>query len=96
MRAGTHRTTAEIDADIASTEAALRRLHSERRAAIRARIAPIVADFDAGMGIAEISEARQLGYSAVQGILYRAGRTEGGRTAIKAAIRSAVAESVSA
>ncbi|MCF8534086.1 MAG: hypothetical protein K9G48_13845 [Reyranella sp.] len=78
------RPVADIDADIASTKAALRKLHGERREAIRARATPIVADFDAGKDIAEIAKARELGYSTVQGILYRAGRTQGGRTAIRA------------
>ncbi len=86
------RPVSEIDADIATTEAKLRALHEERRQTMRARIDVIVADFDAGMDIAEISEARKLGYSVVQGILYRAGRTEGGRTAIKRQIASVGAE----
>ena len=73
---------ADIDRDIAATEATLRKLHGEKRAAIRAFNAAIVADFDGGKDIADISVARGLGYSVVQGILYRAGRTQGGRIAI--------------
>jgi len=84
---GPQRTIADIDRDIASTEAALRRLHSERRASVAAYNAEIVADFDAGMSFAEIAEKRGLTYASTQGILYRLGRTLGGRTAMKDRLR---------
>ena len=77
----------QIDVDIAATEAALRKLHAERRAVVRRDNAAIVADFDGGMDTAHISQARGLPYSSVQGILYRAGRTQAGRTAIKAKLQ---------
>jgi len=61
----------------------LRKRPVERRTAVRARTAAIVDDFHGGMDVADTSEARQVGQSVVQGILYRAGRTQGGRIAIK-------------
>jgi hypothetical protein len=51
----------QIDADFAATKANLRNLHVERRAAVRARTAAIVADFDGGMDVADTCEARQVG-----------------------------------
>ena len=85
------RAVAEIDAEIASHEAALRRLHQERRQVARTAIDGLVAEFDAGKSIAEISEAKGISYAKVQGILYRAGRTQAGRTAVALRIREAVA-----
>lgn len=75
---------ANIDAEIARTEAALRRLHAERREAVRSFNAEIVADFDAGKSTAELADERGLTYSAVQGVLYRAGRTKVGRMLTRA------------
>jgi len=82
------RTVSAIDADIAATEARLRALHDERRQKAKARCRVIVADFDGGMSVAQISEKRRLGYSIVQGILYRAGRTERGRAAVQQQLRN--------
>lgn len=87
-----HRSLAEIDREIASHEAALRRLHAERREITRDKNAELIAAFDAGKSIAEISEAKGIAYSKVQGILYRAGRTQAGRTAIALRIRDAVGQ----
>jgi len=78
------RTVDEIAREIASTEATLRRLHKEKRAAIKNRAVPIVAAFDAGANTADISEEYGLSYSTVQGILYRAGRTHTGRMLMRA------------
>ena len=77
------RPISSIDAEIADTEAKLRALQEEKRQVGRSRNAVLIADFDSGMDIAEISRARRLPYGAVQGVLFRSGRTEGGRTAIK-------------
>jgi len=44
------RLSVQIDADFAAMEANLRNLHVERRAAVRARTAAIVADFDGHYG----------------------------------------------
>ena len=82
------RTVSAIDADIATTEARLRRLHAERHQIIKSRSLVIIADFDGGMSVAEISELRKLGYSTVQGILWRAGRTERGRAAMQRQLAS--------
>lgn len=71
-----------IRREIASHEAALRRLHDELRKADRETREELIREFDEGMSIAELSEAHGLGYQQVQGILYRAGRTQAGRTAI--------------
>lgn len=78
------RPVADIDADIAATEAKLRALHAERRGAFKARSSLIVAEFDGGKDIADISEARGMSYSTVQGILFRAGRTQTGRMVMRA------------
>jgi hypothetical protein len=83
-----HRPLDAIDRDIAATEAALRRLHGERRASVKAKNAAIVADFDAGMAIVDVAAANGLSRSVTQSILFRAGRTQGCRIAIKAAIRA--------
>ena len=52
------RLSVQIDAVFAATEANLRNLHVERRAAVRARTAAIVADFDGGMDVVSTCEAR--------------------------------------
>lgn len=83
-----HFALAEIDREIAATEAALRQLHDRRRAAVKAKNAAIVATFDAGMAIVDVAAANGLSRSVTQSILFRAGRTQGGRAAIKAAIRA--------
>lgn len=75
----------DIDQAIISAEAKLRSLHAEKLR--RDRNDEMIADFKSGMDIIAISKARRLGYSAVQGILYRAGLTIGGRTAIKKQLR---------
>lgn len=86
------RPVADIDREIAVTEARLRALHSERRKAIREKHVELIAEFDAGKNIAEIAGARGLAYGSVQGVLFRAGRTQSGRTAIKDRLRSVGAD----
>jgi len=76
-----------IDREIASHEDALRRLHDNRRREVRGRIGGIASEFDAGMRIAEIAAAWGQTPAAIRAIVWRAGRTVGGRTAIKARLR---------
>jgi DNA-directed RNA polymerase specialized sigma24 family protein len=77
----------QIDRDIAETEERLRILREERDAIPRQRNGAIVSDFDAGMSFREISKARGLSYNTVQSVCFRAGRTLGGRTAIRRRLR---------
>lgn len=82
----------EIATEIAEHEAALRRLRAERRQPAKDRIDGIVAEHDAGRSNRQIADARGMTIVAVIGVLWRAGRTSGGRTAIRAAVRGASAE----
>ena len=84
----THRPLDAIDRDIAATEAALRQLHDERRASAKGRNTALIAAFDSGLSIVDAAAANGLSRSVTQSILFRAGRTQGGRAAIKAAIRA--------
>lgn len=84
-----HRSLLDIDRDRVVHADALGRLNAERRAAVRARIDDIVADFAADKTMAEIAAARGMSQSAVRGVLHRAGRTSRGRTAIALNIREA-------
>lgn len=77
------RTVSAIDAAIAELEVQLKTLHAERRQVQRSWRDEIVADFDAGKEILDIVKARKLPYGSVQGVLWRAGRTEAGRMAIR-------------
>ena len=87
-----HRSLLDIDRDRAVHADALGRLNAERRAAVRATIDAIVADFAADKTMAEIAAARGMSQSAVRGVLHRAGRTSRGRTAIALSIREAVGQ----
>ncbi|WP_319798300.1 hypothetical protein [Nitrobacter sp.] len=89
------RTTAEIDADIVSTEGRLRALHKERRDVAKARRAEICAAFISGVSIAELSTKYGLTYNSVQGLLWRAGHTIGGRDKLRAMLRPHAAERAS-
>lgn len=91
-----HRSLLDIDRDRAVHADALGKLNAERRAAIRAHIEAIVADFAAGKIIAEIADARAMSQSAVRGVLHPAGRTSRGRTAISLRIREAIGQGASA
>jgi len=82
------RSVAEIDRDIAQAQLLLRTLFAERRDAIRLKNDELIAEFDAGKDIAEISQERGLPYGSVQGVLYRAGRTQSGRIAISQRLES--------
>ena len=75
-----------LERTIALTEAKLRRLYDEQR--VRDRNAAMVAEFDGGKSIAGIAKDRGLTYALVQGVLNRAGRTVGGRMAIRNRLRS--------
>ncbi len=91
-----HRSLLDIDRDRAVHAEALGKLNAERRAAIRANIVTIVRDFDSGKSLADISKPRGMSIEAVRGVLYREGRTSGGRTAIALRIREAVQQGASA
>ena len=77
----------DVNRDIAEAEAKLRALHAERRHIMQAHRDRVVAMFDAGMSIADISAELGLPYGSVQGTLWREGRTLSGRTAIKQRLR---------
>lgn len=81
------RTLSQIDADIAATEVKLSALHAERRQSIRAQTDRLVSMFEAGKSFAEISAETGIPYSGVQGRLWRAGRTLGGRMAMRGKLR---------
>ena len=84
------RSLAAIDLDIAKAELSLRALHAERRESARSKNDELIAEFDAGKDIAAIAEERRLPYGTVQGVLYRAGRTQSGRMAIKQRLEDSV------
>jgi len=75
-----------IDREIADAKVRLVELYAEKRRRVRARIDAIVAEFTAGQTIAEISQARSVSDSTIRCVVHRAGRTTGGRTAIRAKI----------
>lgn len=83
---------ADIERDIAEAEARVRSLHSERRQFIRSQTERLVSMFEAGKSFAEISAETGIPYGGVQGRLWRAGRTLGGRIATKAKLRGSHAE----
>lgn len=84
------RALSDIERDIAKVEARLADLHAERRKKLRIKNSDLIADFDRGMTTREIARARLMRYSTVQGILWRAGRTEKGRAAVRERIAQAV------
>jgi hypothetical protein len=86
-----HRSLAEIDAERAALSARLTELQIERDAARQAQIDGICRLFDAGMAVREIAREVKQTPAAVQGVLFRSGRTEGGRIAIRHQIENAVA-----
>lgn len=87
----THRRLSAIDAERAIVEARLADLMAEREDARKAEITAMCRLFDAGLSLKQI--ARQVGQTkaAVQGVLFRSGRTESGRSAIRHQIEKAVA-----
>lgn len=84
-----HRPLSEIDAERAAVSARLNALQLEREAARQAEIGTIARLFDAGLSVREIARDTQQSPAAVQGILFRSGRTEKGRTAIRHRIAEA-------
>ena len=85
------RTVAEIDAEITNTRLHLFELQAERDAARQAQIETITRLFDAGMSVREIAREKKQTPAAIQGVLFRSGRTEKGRTAIRQQINAACA-----
>lgn len=77
------RTAEAIDADIASTEATLRALHDERRAASRSKNAAIVAEFLAAKPVKAIAADRDTTVAAIFCVLRRAGHSVKGRRKLR-------------
>lgn len=78
-----HRPLSVIDAERAELMARLFDLQVERDAARQAEIDAIVRLFDAGLSVRRIARDINQTPAAVQGVLFRSGRTEKGRTAIR-------------
>lgn len=78
------RQAVDIRREIAATEAVLRALKTELDEVVngpnRRRNAAIIAAFDAGGVTCDIARSMKLPYPLVQGVLWRSGRTLGGRT----------------
>jgi hypothetical protein len=69
------RSLADIDRDVADAEARLRELRIEREQARQDRAAIICREFDAGADMGAIATCHRMTHSAVQGVLFRSGRT---------------------
>jgi hypothetical protein len=69
------RRLADIDRDVADAEAQLRELRAEREQARQERNAIICREFDAGSALGQIATRHRMTQSAVQGVLFRSGRT---------------------
>lgn len=80
-----------IKAEIDATAIRLNELQDERRAAMQAEHDSVLRRFDAGMSAREIARELKINKATVHGILWRAGRTERGRTAIRQHIAAYVA-----
>lgn len=81
---------AQLDADIAAAEKKVRLLHNQRRAAIAARIASVLADFDAGLPSLAIAAAHDMTEAAVIAMVWRSGRTRTGRRAARQRIQQEI------
>lgn len=73
------RTIEEIDLEISAVSARLAELENERRAVRQDRVDQVLGLFDAGLSRHEIARQLGMGAPAVSGILWRNGRTVGGR-----------------
>lgn len=91
-----HRTLSEIEADRAAAADRLNELQLEWVAARQAKIDAVTRLFDAGLSIREIARETKQTPAAVQGVLFRSGRTEKGRTAIRHRIAEAAHPQASA
>ena len=79
-----------IQADLAEAQQRLLALQVELEDVREAERASICALFDAGLSPRQIARDLKLSKGSVDGIIYRAGRSLGGRTAIRHQIREAV------
>lgn len=86
-----HRPLHEIDAERAAVAHRLNELQLEREAARKAEIEIITRLFDAGLSVRQIALEVKQSPAAVQGMLFRSGRTDGGRRAIRHQISRAQA-----
>lgn len=87
MNAG-GRPIAEIDEEIVRCERQLRLLRRERQRAAKAFREELVREFDAGASISELADRHSMTYCGVQGVLYRAGRTQQGRDMVREQLAS--------
>lgn len=86
------RTLAAIKAERATLMARLNELAIEAEELRQNEIAVICRAFDVGRDAREIAKDMRMGLSTVQGILWRAGRTQKGRAVLRERIAVAVAE----
>lgn len=84
------RTLAKIDADIEAATARLAELRAERAGARQDGIDRICSLFGAGLSPRQIAREAGTTVAAVQGILWRAGRTLRGRVAARQRIQDFV------
>ena len=90
------RPIAEIEEEIVRCERQLRMLRRERQRAAKAFREELVREFDAGATIADLADRHSIPYTAVQGVLYRAGRTQRGRDMVREQLVSLRQPSVAA
>lgn len=76
------RTLADIDADISATELRLSELHEERRRSARDKTAAVCKAWDDGADFHELMRDFKMTRAAVQGLLWRNGRTLHGRAGL--------------
>lgn len=86
-----HRPVRDIESDIKAVQLRLNELQLERGAAIEADHEVVFRLFDAGQNARQIARELKKPLATVQGILWRSGRTEKGRTAIARQIEAHVA-----
>lgn len=84
------RDLADIDRDITATARRLNELHAERQDVRQAQIDAAIRCFDAGRGTRQIALDLGMNKNTVAGILWRAGRTERGRSTLRRQIRQGV------
>lgn len=80
----------DIKRDIDETQLKLARLRREQRGVFAIWKQRIIDAFDAGMSLRDVAEQTNIPFPKVQGVLYRAGRTEQGRAKVREQVARAV------
>jgi hypothetical protein len=73
----------QIDAELRAARFKVDALQQEREETWASLCQALISDFDAGVKARDISRQRKINYNTVVGVLFRAGRTEKTRTAIR-------------